>query len=260
MQIPVISGVLRRFGKLGKVGLGLLIIGIIGGIIISAVSTPYPVSLEQRVDGREVVRSDELIGQPISLVQIRVYAEPLSSGRPYSIGIVPDFDTNNVQTEGDFEEFAVAFRVGVEEPVELAYNQMSGAVSFDIVIFSQEPLQLQLDVTYNIAIGGLLGPVILLSLILIVLGFIFDLRSRRRFRTPFFDPHIPETSRETRQRGAKGFVDSGAEGEYAMERMVARSMPQTSGTSTSGEEMFCPSCGGPVSASDLFCPNCFIEL
>jgi len=260
VQIPVLSGVLRRFGKLGKVGLGLLIIGIVGGIILSAVSTPYSLSLERQVNGREVVSSDDLIGQSINMVQIRVLVEPQSSGRTYSIGIVPEFETRNVQTEGDLEEFAVAFWVGVEEPVELTYDQMSGAESFDIVIFSQQTLELQLDVSYNIAVGGLLRPVMLLSLLMMVLGFILELRNKSRFRSPFIDPYIPETSHETRQRGTQGFVDSGAEGEYAVERMVARSMPQTSDTAASEGDLSCPSCGGSISASDLFCPTCFIEL
>ncbi|MFX0196694.1 MAG: zinc ribbon domain-containing protein [Candidatus Hodarchaeota archaeon] len=263
MGIPGISGVWRRLGKLGKIGLILLIIGLVGGMILESVTNPYIYTRNPRISERVVVRSANLIGRPINGIQMHVVAEPDRNNVPYSIGIVPADLTINVREENDFEGNAVTYWAGIGS-VELTHNQMGGARAFDIIIFSFNPLILSLTVSYDIAVGPIAGPITIIGAVLIVLGLVLDYWSKRRIKLPFGEEYYPAMFSEPDRRGAQRATDTETEGEYVIEQIATRSMPQEANAiepSVSEEErIICTYCGATVSKSDVFCTNCYSEL
>jgi len=263
LRIPGVSGVWRRLGKLGKVGLILLVLVIVGGMVIESITNPYIYTRRPRISGRVVIRSANLIGRPINGVQMRVVAEPDRSDVSYSIGIIPADLTVNIREENDFEGNAVTFRAG-SGSFELTHNQMGGARAFDIVIFSPQPLILSLTVSYDVAVGAIAAPIMLVSAVLIILGLALDFRSKRRFKLPFGEEYFPEVYGEPERRGARRAADNEAEGEYVMEQIATRSMPEEAKAIEPGvpeeDRIICTYCGATVSKSDVFCTNCYSEL
>ncbi len=262
MGIPGVSGVWRRLGKLGKIGLILLVIGFVGGMILESVTNPYIYTRRPRISERVVVRSANLIGRPINGIQMHVVAEP-DSDVPYSIGIVPADLTVNVREENDFEGYAVTYWAGRGD-VELTHNQIGGARAFDIVIFSFNSLTLTLTVSYDIAVGPIAGPIAIIGAVLIVLGLALDYWSKRRMKLPFGEEYYPEMFVEPDRRGAQRAVDTETEGEYVIEQIATRSMPQEVNeiepSVPEEERIICTYCGATVSKSDVFCTNCYSEL
>ncbi|MFQ6126755.1 MAG: zinc ribbon domain-containing protein [Candidatus Heimdallarchaeota archaeon] len=264
MGILGVSGGWRRLGKLGKVGLILLLLGIVGGTVLESITHPYIYTRRPRFSGRVVIRSANLIGRPINGVQMRVVAEPDPNDVPYSIGIVPADLTVNVREENDLEEYAVSFWVG-SGPVELTYSQMMGSRAFDIVIFSFDTLTLLLTVSYDIAVGPIAGPITLIGAVFIILGLVLNYWSKRRMKLPFGEEYFPEIFGEPERRGVPRTADTETEGEYVIEQIATRSMPQEAKTIEPNvpeqvERIICTYCGATVSKSDVFCPNCYSEL
>ena len=182
MGIPIISGFLKRLGRLGKFGLFLLLLGFVGSIAMSSITNPAEFTHEPQISGRMVIPNESLINQPIGFVQMRVEARSSLNGATYSIGIVPSYLTSNVQDKNDFEINAVTYERDIEGTTVISYSQMGGTEKFDIVVFSEQNLSMQISVTYNIATGSFAGPIIIVGVIFMGLGIGLGYRSHRRCR------------------------------------------------------------------------------
>ena len=256
MGIPVISGFMKRLGKIGKLGLFLFLIGFVGSIAMSSITNPATFDRDPQISGRTVIPNESLINQPIGYIQMRVEARPGLDGATYSIGIVPSYLTSNVQDKNDLEINAVAYEIDIEGTVVISYSQMGGTEKFDIVVFSQQTFPMQLSVTYNIATGSITGPVIIVGVILMVLGIGLGYWSNRRLHDTFMDAYTPDGISE-QESTTSHFVDDGADSEYAVERMLAR---HTSPEPRDSNSEMCHNCGEFVSKSDVLCPFCYIQI
>jgi len=132
---------------------------------------------------------------------------------------------------------------------------MGGAEKFDIVVFSQQTFSMQLFVTYNIATGSFTGPAVIVGVILMILGAGLNYLNNRRYRGSFMDSYSPDGIGEQESKTAH-FVDDGADGEYAVEHMLAR---HTSPEPDDSKSELCHDCGELVSKSDVLCPYCYIQ-
>ena len=260
MGIPILSGLMKRLGKIGKLGLFLVLLGVVGSIVMSSIANPAAYDREPQINGRTVIPNESLINQPIGYVQMRVEARPSLMGATYSIGIVPSYLTSNVQDKNDLENNAVAYERDIEGSVEISHSQLGGSEQFDIVIISQRSISLQLDVTYNIAFGSFTTPILLIGIVLMVLGFGLGYIQDRRIRAPFMDAYAPDGLGEP-ESSTPRYVDSGVADSAKVEPTTSTFSTQTTSSSTSVEGEKCPYCGGgPITASDIFCPSCFTEI
>ncbi len=256
MGIPILSGLMKRLGKIGKLGLFLVLLGVVGSIAMSSIANPAAYDREPQINGRTVIPNESLINQPIGYVQMRVEARPSVMGAPYSIGIVPSYLTSNVQDKNDLENYAVAYERDIEGSVVISYSQMGGTEKFDIVVFSEQNFSMPLSVTYNIATGSFARPVIIVGVILMVLGIGLGYRSNRRLQNIFMDAYTPDGISEQESRTSH-FGDTGTGGEYAVERMLSR---HTAPEPRDSNGDLCHNCGEYVSKSDVLCPHCYIQL
>jgi len=71
MGIPIISGFMKRLGRIGKLGLFIIILGFVGSIVMSTITTPAEFDREPQISGRTVIPNESLINQQIGSIHMR---------------------------------------------------------------------------------------------------------------------------------------------------------------------------------------------
>ncbi len=171
-----------------------------------------------------------------------------------------EVDTTNLDIGDSIHVEEIPLEGDIEGSVEISHSQLGGAERFDIVIFSQRSVSIQLEITYNIAYGSFTTPLMFIGIVLMVLGFSIGYIQDRRIRAPFMDIYAPDGHGKP-ESSSSHYVDSGMTDSAKMEPTTSNFSAQTTSSSTAVVGEKCPYCGGgPITASDIFCPSCFTEV